>query len=206
VIVLLRHGRTDANARGLLLGRADPQLDDVGREQARAAAAVVAGTASVSRVVSSPLARCRATAEIVAGVLGAVGGDTGAPVEVEIDERWIEIDYGELDGTPLSEVPPATWAAWQADVDWAPPGGESHAALGKRVRAACDELAAAPAGTGDVVVVSHVSPIKAAVAWALAVGDEVAWHLFLAPGSITRIAPRGTRHSLQSFNETAHLR
>ena len=74
------------------------------------------------------------------------------------------------------------------------------------MRAACDELAGGPAGTGDVLVVSHVSPIKAAVAWALSVGDEVAWHLFLAPGSITRIAPRGDRHSLQSFNETAHLR
>jgi broad specificity phosphatase PhoE len=201
VIVLLRHGRTEANARGLLLGRADPRLDDVGREQARAAAEVVAATASVGRIVSSPLARCRATAEIVAGVVGE-----DVPVEVEIDERWIELDYGELDGTPLSEVPPATWAAWQGDVGWAPPGGESHTTLGKRVRAVCDELAGAPAGNGDVLVVSHVSPIKAAVAWALGVGDEVAWHLFLAPGSITRIAPRGTRHSLQSFNETAHLR
>jgi broad specificity phosphatase PhoE len=202
MIVLLRHGRTEANARGLLLGRADPSLDDVGRGQARAAAAVLAETASVGRIVSSPLARCRATAEIVAEVVG---------VPVEVDERWVELDYGELDGTPVAEVPVSTWAAWQGDVDWAPPGGESHAELGKRVRAACDELAAGPAGAGrddggDVVVVSHVSPIKAAVAWALAVGDEVAWHLFLAPGSITRIAPRGARHSLQSFNETAHLR
>jgi probable phosphoglycerate mutase len=201
MIVLLRHGRTEANAQGLLLGRADPVLDDVGRGQARAAAGEVAATASVGRIVSSPLARCRATAEIVAGVLGA-----DAPIEVEIDERWIELDYGELDGTPLSEVPVATWAAWQGDVDWAPPGGESHATLGKRVRAACEELAAAPAGDGDVLVVSHVSPIKAAVAWALAVDDTVAWHLFLSPASITRIAPRDTRHSLQSFNETGHLR
>jgi broad specificity phosphatase PhoE len=197
VIVLLRHGRTEANAQGLLLGRADPALDDVGRQQASAAAAVVAETASVGRIVCSPLARCRATAEIVSGLVG---------VPVEIDERWIELDYGELDGTPLAEVPPATWAAWHSDVSWAPPGGESHADLGKRVRAACDELAADPAGGGDALVVSHVSPIKAAVAWALGVGDEVAWHLYLAPASITRIAPRGTRHSLQSFNETAHLR
>jgi broad specificity phosphatase PhoE len=197
MIVLLRHGRTEANARGLLLGRADPVLDDVGRDQAKAAARVVADTASVGRIVASPLARCRATAEVVADVVG---------VPVEVDERWIELDYGELDGTPLSEVPPTTWVAWQGDVDWAPPGGESHAQLGERVRAACDELATVPAGDGDVLVVSHVSPIKAAVAWALGVGDEVAWHLFLAPGSISRIAPRGTRHSLQSFNETAHLR
>jgi broad specificity phosphatase PhoE len=197
VIILLRHGRTDANARGLLLGRADPVLDETGQSQAAAAASVLATTAAVARVVASPLARCRATAEIVASTIGGL--------EVEVDERWIELDYGELDGTPVGDVPPATWAAWQADIDWAPPGGESHAQLGRRVRSACDELAADD-GTGDVVVVSHVSPIKAAVAWALAVGDEVAWHLFLAPASITRIAPRGGRPSLQSFNETAHLR
>lgn len=204
MIILVRHGRTEANARGLLLGRADPALDETGRGQAAAAAEVLAATAKVARVVSSPLSRCRATAEIVAAALG--GG-----VEVEGDERWIELDYGELDGTPLSEVPPATWAAWQADVDWAPPGGESHSQLGRRVRSACDELAVAAAaaaadGAGDVVVVSHVSPIKAAVAWALDVGDEVAWHLFLEPASITRIAARAGQPSLRSFNETAHLR
>jgi broad specificity phosphatase PhoE len=200
VIILLRHGRTDANARGLLLGRADPGLDEAGQVQAAAAAEVLASTAAVARVVSSPLARCRATADIVAATIGG-----GTEVEVEVDERWIELDYGELDGTPVGEVPPATWAAWQSDVNWAPPRGESHAELGRRVRSACDELAGDD-GTGDVVVVSHVSPIKAAVAWALAVGDEVAWHLFLAPASITRIAPRAGRPSLQSFNETAHLR
>jgi broad specificity phosphatase PhoE len=197
VIVLLRHGRTASNAKGLLLGRADPPLDDQGQKQAAAAAELVAETASVGRIVSSPLDRCRSTAAIVAEVVG---------VPVEIDERWIELDYGELDGTPLTEVPPATWATWHSDLDWAPPGGESHRHLGERVRAACDELAAAPAGAGDVLVVSHVSPIKASVAWALGVGDEVAWRLFLAPASVSRIAPRGTGHALHSFNETAHLR
>ena len=53
---------------------------------------------------------------------------------VDVDERWIELDYGELDGVPLAEVPPATWAAWRADLAWAPEGGESLAALGVRVR------------------------------------------------------------------------
>jgi hypothetical protein len=53
--------------------------------------------------------------------------------------------------------------------------------------------------------VTHVSPIKAAVAWALGVGDEVAWRLFVAPASITRIAVSGARRSLHSFNEIAHL-
>src|SRR6266540_4161287 len=107
-----------------------------------------------------PLQRCRVTAAVAAEALD---------VPVHVDERWIEMDYGSLDGTPVADLPAATWAAWRADLDWAPPGGESIAALGARVRPACDELAA----TGeDVLVVTHVSPIKAAVAWALGVADD----------------------------------
>jgi broad specificity phosphatase PhoE len=198
MILLLRHGRTAANARGLLLGRADVALDEEGRRQAAALGAIVQGTANdVRRVVCSPLERCRATADIVAEALG---------VPVATDERWIELDYGELDGTPTASVPAETWAAWQADLRWAPPGGESLADLGSRVRSACDDLAAEVAGSkGDVVVVSHVSPIKAAVAWAVGVGDELTWRLFVAPASISRIGLTGPRPVLHSFNEVAHL-
>lgn len=193
-IVVVRHGRTASNAAGLLLGRADPPLDDVGLRQAGAAGAAVAALVPAGTpVVSSPLRRCRATAEAVAGRLGGA--------EVEVDERWIELDYGELEGVPVADVPAATWAAWRSDADWRPPGGETHAELGRRVRAACDELAA---GEGPVVVVTHVSPVKAAVAWALGVGDAVTWRLYVAPASITTIAVRDGTPTLQAFNVTAH--
>jgi broad specificity phosphatase PhoE len=185
MLILVRHGRTAANAGGLLLGRADPPLDDLGRRQAGALAAVVTGA---GRVVSSPLRRARETAELL-----------GLPVEV--DERWVELDYGELDGLPITEVPPDLWRRWRADVAFTPPGGESLAALGERVRAACVDVAE-EAARSDVVVVSHVSPIKAAVAWALGVGDELAWRLHVAPGSVTRIAVRDGAGLLSSFNWT----
>ena len=190
MIVLVRHGRTDVNASGRLLGRLDPDLDDAGVEQASAVAAVVVGA---TRLVSSPLRRALATAEALA-----------LPVETEVDPRWIELDYGSLDGVPLRDVPAAVWDAWRADVAWAPDGGESLHALGERVRAACDELAP-DAAAGDVVVVTHVSPIKAAVAWALGVGDDIAWRLHVAPASVTRIAitPRGP--VVHGFNDVSHL-
>jgi broad specificity phosphatase PhoE len=57
----------------------------------------------------------------------------------------------------------------------------------------------------DVVVVTHVSPIKAAVAWALGVGDEVAWRMWVGPASITRIGVADAVPSLRSFNEIGHL-
>ena len=130
-----------------------------------------------------------------------ISASTGT--EVEIDERWIELDYGEFDGVPLVDIPPATWASWRKDPTFCPPGGESLVQLGVRVRESLEELAA-DALTRDIVVVSHVSPIKAAVVWALGVSEDVTWRMFLAPASITRIAvQRGP--VLQTFNETAHL-
>jgi broad specificity phosphatase PhoE len=70
------------------------------------------------------------------------------------------------------------------------------------VRAACNDLAAVAEGQ-DVVVVTHVSPVKAAVAWALDVDDRVTWRLFVAPGSVTRISVAGGRTSLHGFNDTS---
>jgi broad specificity phosphatase PhoE len=195
VIVLVRHGRTAANARGLLLGRADPPLDDEGHRQAACLAQAMAGL-DVARVVTSPLGRCRETADAIERA--AVG------VPVGVDDRWIELDYGVLDGSPVGDVPAERWVNWRSDVTWAPEAGESLATLGRRVREACATLAA-EASERDVVVVTHVSPIKAAVAWALDVGDEVAWRMWVAPASITRIDVTNGIPSLRSFNDVAHL-
>ena len=87
---------------------------------------------------------------------------------------------------------------------WTPPGGETLDELNARVHAACADLAAEPVD-GHVVVVTHVSPLKSAVAWALDVGEELSWRLFVAPGSITRIDRRDDRCVLVSFNEVGHL-
>lgn len=186
--MIVRHGRTAHNAAGRLLGRLDVPLDEHGRAQAAALAAAVG---PVGRVVSSPLLRARETA-----------GAFGAPVEV--DERWIELDYGELDGVALADVPATTWAAWRRDPGYRPPGGETLLEVRSRVEAALADLRADAAGE-TVVVVSHVSPIKAAVGWALGVGDEVNWRLHLAPASITRIAVGDRGPALHTFNEVAHL-
>jgi len=61
------------------------------------------------------------------------------------------------------------------------------------------------ARTHDLVVVTHVSPIKAAVAWALGVPDESVWRMYCAPASVTEIGTAGPTPSLRSYNTTAHL-
>jgi broad specificity phosphatase PhoE len=190
VLIVVRHGQTHANASGLLLGRADPALDATGRGQASAVAAALAPLPRTTRIISSPLRRARETAALIA-----------REGPVEIDDRWIELDYGAFEGKPILEVPGETWALWRLDPHFAPGGGESLFLLGERVTAACEDLLP-DAEARDVIVVTHVSPVKASVAWALGVGDEIAWRSFVAPGSITRIGVRQGVPVLLSFNET----
>jgi broad specificity phosphatase PhoE len=188
VILLVRHGRTESNASGLLLGRADPPLDEVGRTQA---AALGRALGHVDLVVTSPLGRARQTAEQLDG-------------PVRVDDRFVELDYGEWDLQPIGGLPTGTWERWQGDPAFAPPGGESLLEVGERVRDGLEELVD-QARTSKVAIVTHVSPLKAAVAWALGVGDEVAWRLFVQPASISRIDVARARPALVSFNELAHL-
>ena len=115
----------------------------------------------MAEVRTSPLRRARDTAELLA---------LGPPVAV--DERWVEVDYGEFECRPLHGIPAEVWQRWRNDRDFRPEGGETLAEVDLRVAAACEELfaldgAGARNPDGDVVVVSHVTPIKAAVAWAL---------------------------------------
>jgi broad specificity phosphatase PhoE len=173
-----------------LLGRIDPPLDDLGRDQAAALAATIG---PVDRLITSPLLRTRQTAE-------AFG------IEPVVDERWIELDYGDFDGVPLTSVEPDIWKAWRTDADFSPPGGESLRKLGQRVSEAMDDLALAEDSDLTTVVVTHVSPIKAAVCWALGVDDLVSWRLWVATASITSVAVGGGLRAVHGFNDIAHLR
>jgi len=188
MLILLRHGRTKANAGGLLQGRIDPELDELGVQQAAAAAAHIG---PVDRVIASPLVRAQQTAAAL-----------GQPIET--DDRFIELDYGEWEAKPVKDVPPETWQQWRADLDFRPPGGETLNELGTRVRSGLADLAV-DAVHQDIVVVSHVSPIKASVAWALGTSDATTWRLFLGQASICRIATTLDSARLIEFNVTSHI-
>jgi broad specificity phosphatase PhoE len=188
VLYLVRHGRTAANAGGLLQGRLDPPLDDVGRQQAAAVAELVG---PVDTVITSSLLRARETAEFFA-----------APVTV--DDRWIELAYGEYEGVRAADVPRDVWQAWRSDPTFATVDGESFGELDRRVRAACDDLLKRIPDE-DIAVVSHVSPIKAAVAWTLNTTLEIMFHCHLAQASVCRVGVGNFGPLLLSFNEQATI-
>jgi probable phosphoglycerate mutase len=198
VIVFARHGQTAPNRDGLVLGRADPELTEEGHRQAAGLAAALSGE-PVKAILTSPLVRARQTAE-------TIGAACGLPVAV--DERLLEIDWGTWEGRPAGSLAVADVDRWRVDspepreAHPVAPEGESLDSLARRVESFCVETL----DEGLVVAVSHVSPIKAAAAWALGVDGTVAWRMFLGLASITRVGRGRTSPVLLSFNETGHLR
>jgi probable phosphoglycerate mutase len=204
-VILVRHGRTAVNAQGRLSGRHDPELDELGERQVRAAAGAVQRLVDgrTVTVVTSPLVRCFQTAE---AVRLACRGVEPRPM---VDDRFIELDYGDWDGRKLSDVPPESWTRWREDPGFAPPGGETLTSVTARVSEGVrDWVSRRP---GEVLVVaSHVSPIKAAVIWALGVGEQATWRLRLSNASVTSldviVRPSGeVSATVTAFNETSHL-
>jgi broad specificity phosphatase PhoE len=190
VLILVRHARTALNAGGRLQGRTDAPLDEVGEQQAMALADRLSAI-SATRILTSPLARARATAAAIAERHG---------MTAEVDDNWIELDYGELEGTSITEVDASVWVSWREDPEFAPVGGESFSQLDRRVHGACRRLREA-AADADVIVVSHVSPIKSAVAWSMGAPTSIVHRMRLGQAAISRIDLSGANPVLVTFNE-----
>ncbi len=191
MIVLVRHGQTTTNALGLLVGRSDPALTAVGERQARSLGLALE---SVREVWTSPLWRARRTAELA--------WPEFTPL---VREEFIEVDYGRWDGRPVTEVASEQWRVLEEHHDRAFEGGESLADVDRRVHRALDELLGDEASYlhrahEHLVIVSHVSPIKSALTWALGVAGSVSWRTRLNNGSFTTIAARDRRPMLVHFN------
>ncbi|MFC6093645.1 bifunctional RNase H/acid phosphatase [Saccharothrix lopnurensis] len=196
---LLRHGQTELSVARRYSGRGNPPLTGVGRGQAEAAARRLGGLANVAAVVSSPLARARETARAVAEAAGA---------EATTHEGLIETDFGAWEGltfTEAAERDPGLHRRWLSDPAVAAPGGESFDEVLRRVRRVKTDLIARYGGA-DVVVVSHVTPIKQLLRTALDVGPSLLFrlHLDLASLSVVEFYPDG-HASVRLVNDTSHL-
>ncbi|MFJ3619907.1 histidine phosphatase family protein [Streptomyces iakyrus] len=201
--VLLRHGETPLTPQKRFSGSGgtDPSLSDAGREQAERAAAMLARRGTIQAVVSSPLARTRETAGIVAARLG---------LDVGIDEGLRETDFGAWEGLTFAEVRerhPDDLNAWLASPDAEPTGGgESFAATATRLAATRDKLVAAHAGR-TVLLVTHVTPIKTLVRLALGAPPESLFRMELSAASLSVVAYYADGNaSVRLLNDTSHLR
>jgi len=198
VTLLLRHGQTLMSVQKRYAGRSDVPLTDAGVQQAAASAKRLA-SAGLGVIVTSPLLRTVQTAQEVAAVTGAA---------VVTDDGFRETDFGAWDGLTFTEVRerwPAEVAAWLADPEGAPPGGESFTDVSARVTAALHRVLAAQAGQ-TVLIVSHVTPIKTLVTAALLAPPAALYRMHLDVAALSEIDwyPDGPA-VLRSFNDTGHL-
>jgi probable phosphomutase (TIGR03848 family) len=203
-VILARHGRTTANATGVLAGRSKGvHLDDRGREQATNAAGRLAEL-TLAAVVTSPMERCRETAKLLAPGARLVS-----------DRRLTECDYGDWTGRPLKELArEPLWRTVQAHPAGVVfPEGEAMAEMSRRGVAAVREwdarLAAEHGPDAVWVAVSHGDVIKAILADALGMHLDAFQRIMVDPASLSVVRYTAIRPFVVSLNTSsgslAHL-
>ena len=200
-VLLIRHGRTPANAAGVLAGRSSGVgLDATGEQQAAELATRLSGV-QLRAIVTSPLRRCRQTAQ---ALLSAQSD--GCVVAVE--QGLVECGYGDWTGKSLREL--SKDKLWSA-VEHQPsavrfPGGESMPEMSARaigaVRAWNARMEAEHGPHAVWAAVSHGDPIKAILADALGMHLDSFQRIVVDPGSISIVRYTAARPYLITANST----
>lgn len=166
-VLLWRHGRTAHNASARLQGQVDIPLDEVGRWQARTAAARMIARHEPTRIVTSDLSRAHDTAAFLARSAG---------LELVVDPRLRERGFGIWEGLTGDEIVaswPDEFAVWRAGGEPEGVGAETRAEVADRVAVAVAEHAAVLGRDDTLVIVSHGSAISSTVGRLLGLGDRL---------------------------------
>jgi probable phosphomutase (TIGR03848 family) len=198
-VILLRHGRSTSNTAHTLAGRSEGvDLDDKGTAQAATIVERI-GALPIKAIVRSPLLRCARTVEPLAAALG---------VEPIVDERLIEVDYGQWTGRKIGELfSEPLWTVVQQQPSAAVfPDGEGLAQVQARAVAAVREhdRRLAEEAEGDVlwVACTHGDVIKAVLADALGVHLDGFQRITADPASMSVIRYTAVRPFVLHVNHT----
>jgi len=205
-LLLVRHGVTTWNREGRFQGHLDPPLDPIGIEQARQLGARLATEEhEPMRIVTSPLTRASATAELLADALRR----TGHRVDIETDDGLMEIGQGSWSGRTHTEIArddAERYAAWRAGGGQVtPPGGETLEAATDRIVAALDELTSE--GETAICLVSHGGILRLAAGHLLRLPVLEAWSLDVDNASLSRLTRQAPDDPwrMEAWNDTVHL-
>jgi probable phosphomutase (TIGR03848 family) len=205
-VILARHGRTVANAEGVLAGRSPGiRLDEVGTRQAEEAARRLDGL-RLAAAVTSPLERCKDTAAILLR-------DTG--VRARVERGLTECDYGDWTGQPMKALMKEDlWKVVQAHPAGVRfPGGEAMAEMAARairsVRAWDSRVRDASGDDAVWLAVAHGDVIKSVLADALGVHLDAFQRIVVDPASLSVVRYTPHRSYVLAMNTTdgslAHL-
>jgi broad specificity phosphatase PhoE len=198
-LLLVRHGETESNRKGLALGRADVPMNGLGQEQATQLAEALRRE-PIGAVYTSPLSRTRETAGRIGDALG---------LDVLIDDSLIEMDVGELDGLEFAEVRERypefieTWLS-QDGPDHAMPGGESLRDVRDRAWRFVERTAKEHAGE-TVCAVTHNFVILTMLASALGIELGSFRRLRHGVAAISVLEWDGKVWRVAKMNDTCHL-
>ncbi len=201
-VILVRHGRTTANATGVLAGRtAGVKLDGTGRDQAARTAERLA-VVPLAAVVTSPLERCRQTSRALVAL-------QSAPTDLLVEKGITECDYGDWQGEKLADLgKDDLWKIVQSQPSAVTfPGGESLPMMQARSVAAIrrhDAAIEAEHGKNAVwAAVSHGDIIKSILADALGMHLDLFQRLHVDPASVSIIRYAAGRPTVLACNTHA---
>lgn len=200
-LFIVRHGETLANREFRFIGSRDDPLSELGQTQAAQLADALA-VLPIAAVYSSPMQRTYSTAIPIAERLG---------LDVQKFDALRECGFGIWEGMSRAEILARSpedarhFYEWERDANIAPPGGESMIALQQRVCSGVEQLTLAHPDQ-NIVLVSHVGPIKALMCTALGVPISTSPRIFLDPATITVVDWIDMAHTtVRLFNSHAHL-
>jgi probable phosphoglycerate mutase len=194
----MRHGQAENNVSRTLVGRhIESHLTEHGRKQVADAARQLKNV-EIDRVVASPVIRTRETADIVCDALG---------LDYDIDERLYEIELGKLVGMNYEEVVTKYGNLFQkfydeSDSALASFGVETFTSVKKRVKSLLEDAADRHTGS-NILCVTHLDPIKAAIATLLDLTPEVLYRWHIRNASLTILQHDSKSYSLSGVNVMA---
>ncbi|RDJ32211.1 MAG: histidine phosphatase family protein [Crenarchaeota archaeon] len=193
-IIFLRHGQAKNNTERLLAGRTEGvPLTDTGIKQAESIAGFIKEM-KVDHIYTSPIQRAKHTAEIV--------GNHNS-IDPIVDERLIELDMGKFTGMKYDDIFSSHGNVflkfYQGDVEIAHQGVETFAQVKSRVQSIVDHVISQHSGK-NIVLVTHMDPIKAMISSVLGLSPERMFELIVANASINVFKEYDGKLSLKAIN------
>ena len=194
-MILMRHGQADNNVKRILVGRhIESHLTDYGKHQVLDTAKYL-GEISIDKVLVSPVVRTIETAEIVCEYLG---------LDYQIDERLYEIELGRLVGMNYEEIISKYGNLFlefytENEAALTPYGVESFASIKQRIKNILDERAETYSDR-NVLMISHLDPIKAAIAIILDLKPESLYKWQIRNASLTILKNDNKAYTLTGVN------
>lgn len=200
-IYLVRHGRSMANQKGLLAGRAPKvALDEVGKAQARALGEFFS-TVTIDKLISSPLERCVDTAKEIKNF-------QAKSLKVQVSKDFIECDYGTWTNKKLSKLSSQTlWKVIQETPSLVTfPEGEAMLEMSARATAGLiGALEKIQNPKANLLIVTHADLIKALISNALGMHLDHFQKLIVDPASISTLTFQKNKFFVAGVNDRSHL-